>query len=105
MTAKVQNKAQILECLHSEGKRIGALGVQRIGLFGSFVTGKQTDSSDVDVFVEFIPSQHTFDNFMELAFLLEDLLGRKVELVTHESLSPYIGPRILQEVEIVPFAA
>ena len=105
MSAKVQSKEQILEGIHSVEKRIAALGVQRIGLFGSFATGKQTDASDIDVFVEFLPSQHTFDNFMELSFLLEDLFGRKVELVTPESLSPYIGPRILQEVEIVPFAA
>lgn len=48
---------------------------------------------------------HTFDNFMEVSFLLEDLLGRKVELVTPESLSPYIGPHILREVESVDIAA
>ena len=105
MSAKVQSKEQIPEGIHSVGKRIGALGVQRMGLFGSFATGRQTDASDIDLFVEFIPSQHTFDNFMELSFLLEDLFGRKVELVTSGSLSPYIGPRILQEVEIIPFAA
>jgi hypothetical protein len=42
---------------------------------------------------------------MELTFLLEELLGRKVELVTPEALSPYIGPHILKEVERVPIAA
>lgn len=36
---------------------------------------------------------------MELAFLLEDILGRKVDLLTPESLSPHIGPKILAEVE------
>jgi predicted nucleotidyltransferase len=36
---------------------------------------------------------------MHLAFFLEETLGRKVELVTPESLSPYIGPHILREVE------
>lgn len=41
----------------------------------------------------------TFDNFMQLAFLLEDLLNRPVELVTPESISPYIRPYILKEVE------
>ncbi len=38
---------------------------------------------------------------MHLAFLLEDLFLRKVELVTPESLSPYLKPRILQEMEDV----
>ncbi len=105
MPSKVQNKEQIFECLRSDKDRIETLGVQRIGLFGSFVSGKQTPESDVDVFVEFAPNKHSFDNFMDLSFLLEDLFGRKVELVTPESLSPYIGPRILEEVELVPFAA
>jgi predicted nucleotidyltransferase len=52
-----------------------------------------------------MPEKHTFDNFMEVAFLLEELLGRKVEVVTPEALSPYIGPHILREVERVPIAA
>ena len=105
MPAKVERKDQIIQCLLSSKEQIKALGVQRIGLFGSFVTGKQTPESDVDIFVEFSPSQHSFDNFMDLSFLLEDLLGRTVELVTPEALSPYIGPRILKEVELVSFAA
>ena len=61
--------------------------------------------SDVDILVEFMPDQHTFDNFMEVAFFLEDFLGRKVEVVTPEALSPFIGPHILREVERVPIAA
>ncbi len=77
---------------------IGNLGVYRFGLFGSFVTGKQNADSDVDILVEFKPGEKTFDSFMNLAFLLEDILGRKVDLVTPESLSPYIGPKILAEV-------
>ncbi len=44
----------------------------------------------------------SFFDFMEVAFLLEELLGRKVDLVTTEALSPHIGPHILLEVERVP---
>jgi uncharacterized protein len=40
----------------------------------------------------------TFDNFMNLAFFLEDLFQRKVDLVTSSSLSPYIGPYVKKEV-------
>jgi predicted nucleotidyltransferase len=39
---------------------------------------------------------------MAVAILLEKLLQRRVELVTRESLSPQIGPRILTEVQDVP---
>ena len=75
------------------------LGVQRLGLFGSFVRGEQNDDSDVDLLIEFRPGRKSFDSFMELSFLLEEILGRKVDLLTPESLSPYIGPKILAEVE------
>ena len=72
-------------------------------MFGSFVRGEQTDSSDIDILVEFEPARKTFDNFIRMAFLLEQLLGRRVELVTPEALSPYLKPHILREVEYVPF--
>ncbi|RKX39906.1 MAG: nucleotidyltransferase [Verrucomicrobia bacterium] len=105
MPNKVENKEQVLQCIRASKEKIEALGVQRMGLFGSFATGKQTAKSDVDIFVDFVPSQHTFDNFMDLSFLLERLFGRDVELVTPESLGPYMGPHILEEVELVLFAA
>jgi len=105
MSTRVQDKQEAIDRLVGAGKQLVALGVAGIGLFGSFVTGRQTPLSDVDILVEFTPGQHSFDNFMELSFFLEDLLGRKVELVTPEALSPYIGPHILQEVERVPIAA
>lgn len=105
MAAKVENKEQIVQGMRSSKERLSELGVESIGLFGSFANGNPTPGSDVDVFVVFAPAHHTFDNFMELSFLLEELFGRKVELVTPESLSPHIGPRILEEVELVPFAA
>jgi len=49
--------------------------------------------------------QKTFDYFIELSFVLKDLLQRRVELVTPEALSPHIGPRIMEEVEYVGPAA
>ncbi|MDD4094502.1 MAG: nucleotidyltransferase family protein, partial [Methanothrix sp.] len=54
--------------------------VKRIGLFGSFARGEEKDTSDVDIMVEF--EEPTFDNFMKLSFFLEDIFGRRVELVT-----------------------
>lgn len=77
------------------------MGVQRIGVFGSFVRQTQTNQSDVDVLVEFCDGCATFDNFMDLCFLLEDGFGRKVDVLTTGSLSPFIGPHILDEVEYV----
>ena len=70
--------------------------VKRFGVFGFFARGEQKDTSDVDILVEF--EKPTFDNFMNLAFFLEDLFQRKVYLVTPNSLSPYIGPYVKNEV-------
>ena len=74
-------------------------GVRRIGLFGSAVRGDATDRSDVDILVEF--DGVTFDRYMDVKFLLEDELGRRVDLVTVGSLKPRLRERILREVEYV----
>jgi predicted nucleotidyltransferase len=95
----VRNKREIFELLARNESRLRRLGVKRCGLFGSFTRGEQNDGSDVDILVEFEEGRKSFDNFMALAFFLEDLFGRKVDLLTPESLSPYIGPHILNEVE------
>lgn len=105
MSNSVQAKQEAIDRLVAASQQLLALGVASIGLFGAFATGRQTSLSDVDILVEFVPDRHSFDNFMDLSFFLEDLLGRKVELVTPEALSPHIGPHILAEVERVPVAA
>jgi len=101
MISAVGGKNELLRRLAGEAGRIKAHGVRRLGLFGSFVRDKPNGDSDVDLLVEFRPGSKTFDNLMSLAEFLEELLQRRVELVTTESLSPYIGPRILAEVEDV----
>lgn len=98
-------KNEILDAIRRNQSQIRILGVKRLGLFGSFVRGEQHTDSDVDLLVDFEEGQKTFDHFIQLSFLLEDLLGRKVELVTSDSLSPHIGPYILREVEYVSLAA
>lgn len=64
-----------------------ALGVRRIGVFGSFARGESKGDSDVDVYVEFEDSKRTYDNFFALHERLEKLLGRRVDLVTDKSLN------------------
>ncbi len=61
--------------------------------------------SDVDLLVEFLPGRKNYDTFLDLAEMLEAAIGHRVELVTLESLSPYIGPRILAEAADVLRAA
>jgi uncharacterized protein len=98
----VQTKAQVLSLLQEYQQELHSFGVRRCGVFGSFVRDSAIhDQSDVDILVAFEPDHKTFDNFMHLSFFLEDLFGRAVDLITIESLSPYIGSHILDEVEYV----
>jgi len=105
METEISTKQDILNVLDQHRAHLRALGVRRIGLFGSYVRGEQRPDSDIDLLVEFQPGRKTFDTFMELAFFLEEILQHRIELVTLESLSPYIGPHILREVEYASVAA
>ena len=105
MGTAVQTKEKASSLIAEHQDRVKSLGVKKIGLFGSFVREEQDAESDVDLLVEFEQDNKTFDNFMQLAFLLEELFKRRVELITLESLSPYIGPHIMNEVEYVSLIA
>jgi uncharacterized protein len=101
----LKTKEDVLTVLKQNQSRLRDLGVRRIGLFGSFVRGEQQPDSDIDLLVEFEQGRKTFDSFMELSFFLEDLMQQRTELVTLESLSPYLGPHILRKVEYAALAA
>lgn len=98
---RVENKEQVFERLKDNRAALDDFGVRRFGLFGSFLLSQQNRDSDIDLIVEFKHGRKSFDNFMHLVFFLEDLFGREVELITPESLSPHIGPKILRDLEYV----
>jgi predicted nucleotidyltransferase len=99
MGTEIMIKDEGLEVIrHHEGE-IKAYGVKKIGLFDSFVRDEQNLASDLDFLVQFESEKKTFDNFLNLSFMLEEVLKRRIELVTTESPSPYIAPHILEEVE------
>jgi len=75
-------------------------GVQRLGLFGSYVREKQRKKSDIDILVTFNRDIDLFD-FLDLREYLESKLHIKVDLVMESALKPAIGKRILSEVEYV----
>ena len=55
----------------------------------------------VDILVQFAPGAKTYERFLAVSELLERRLSRRVELVSTDALSPFIGPRILAEAEDV----
>lgn len=72
-------------------------GVESLGVFGSFATGKTKRTSDLDLLVEFNQSPTMFE-FVRLERHLASLVGVKVDLVMKTALKPEIGKRILAEV-------
>jgi uncharacterized protein len=105
MATAATNRGEVIERCRKAEAEIRVLGVRRIALFGSMARGEARADSDVDLLVEFEPGGKSFDRFLALSDLLEHLLGRHVDLVTTEALSPYIGPHILAEAEDVVRAA
>lgn len=105
MSANSLTRDEAIRRLHTIEPEIRRLGVRRLALFGSVLRNQARPDSDVDVLVEFIPAEKTFDHFMALADLLENTLEHPVEVVTIESLSPFIGPHILAEARDVLRAA
>ena len=89
--AAVATKQEILREIQAHREEIRSLGVERLGLSGSFVREDQGPQSYVDLLVRFRAAEKTFDNFMELGFFWRTSLQRRVELVTTEGLSPYQG--------------
>jgi predicted nucleotidyltransferase len=70
--------------------------VKAMSIFGSIVRDEAGDDSDVDVLVTF-EQKATFDGFMDLKFYLEELLGRRVDLVTENALRPQMRRAIQEE--------
>jgi len=97
----ITSKDRILKTMRNHKPRLSDFGVSRIGLFGSYVRNEQTPRSDIDILVDFYPEQENYDNYMALYDYMENLFKKKVEIVTVNGLSPYIGTHILKEVAYV----
>lgn len=97
MAAPVTTLHDAIERLRPKAEQMRALGVQRLALFGSVARGRPRPESDADLLVRFVAGEKTYSRFLELAELLEEALGRRVELVTTESLSPVVGHKLMAE--------
>jgi len=70
--------------------------IRRAGIFGSVATGNITKKSDVDILVE-LGNKISLLEFVGIKFELEDLLGRKVDLVEYQAVKPRLKNRIMSE--------
>lgn len=88
---------QILKEKHAQILSIAlSHGAARVRLFGSVARGEQTDASDLDLLVKMRPGATLLD-IVAIKQDLEDLLGIGVDVVTEDSLSPYLREDILKE--------
>lgn len=88
----------ILKTIRDNREALVRMGASRVGLFGSFARNEADETSDIDLLVEFAAGEKNYDNFIDLCFYLEELLGRKVDLLTPSALSPHLKQQIEAEV-------
>ncbi|MES0491063.1 MAG: nucleotidyltransferase family protein [Leptospirales bacterium] len=89
---------QIIEKLTDNMSVFRKFGIIRIGLFGSGARNEITDTSDLDILIEFSPGKKSFDNYMDAKIFLEDLFLLKIDLVIMENIKPILKENILKEV-------
>ncbi len=91
---------EIIKILRQHKEELkGKYKIREIKICGSYAKGEQKPTSDIDIIVDFeeIP---TLIEFVRLQQELESLLGLKVDLLTEESISPFIRPYI-KEAEVI----
>jgi hypothetical protein len=95
------SKQDILEIIRQTSPELATrFGVERLGLFGSYVRGQEKRRSDIDLLVSFQRDIDLFE-FLDLKEFLQERLHHKVDLVMDAALKPAIGKRIRAEVEYV----
>ena len=79
--------------------------INRLAVFGSTVRGEATPKSDLDLLIRLKPSGERpklgLFKLMEIEEALEKKLGRDVDLVTEDSLSPYVRPYVEKEKVVI----
>jgi len=94
------NADETIDRIRSLRAQIDTLGVASLSLFGSVARGEERDDSDVDILVAF-NGPATFDQYIDLKLLLEDVLGRRVDLVTERGLREALRPTVERELRRV----
>ncbi|MBI5414961.1 nucleotidyltransferase family protein [Candidatus Peregrinibacteria bacterium] len=97
----MDTKSEIVQALQKHEAEIRQFGVQKLGIFGSFSRDTANKESDIDFVVIFEPGKKNFSRYIDLVFFLEDLSSRNADVLTPESMSPYLKPHILEELEYV----
>jgi uncharacterized protein len=98
MRVNLLNKAEVQQIIIEQKPYLSeAYSVEKIGLFGSFVRNENTETSDIDLLVEF--SKPVGLKFIELKDYLESVFNKPVDLVTVNALKPFMKDQVMNEVQ------
>ncbi len=86
----------ILEFLHDHADHLQAMGVRKIGLFGSYVRGEEQPDSDIDILIEM--NTASYRDYMNVLHFLEDNFERKVDLGEEHLIKAFARTHIMKEV-------
>ncbi len=75
--------------------------VERAYVFGSFARGEARPDSDLDILVDLDRSKPFGLGFVEMQQKIEEILGRKVDVVTRRALSKYIEPYVTRDLQLI----
>ncbi len=95
---KKPTKSDILQFLSQEKEQFETrFRIAKIGLFGSYARGEETEDSDIDIIVEFYPNT---ENLSEIKASLKEIIkstfDRDVDICREKYLKPYYRNQILQ---------
>ncbi|MCX5803375.1 MAG: nucleotidyltransferase domain-containing protein [Proteobacteria bacterium] len=95
---KLSLKDIIKHLQRNKGYLYDRFGVTSIGIFGSFVQGEHTSSSDIDMAVEIEGNRKNIHSFLQLKRHLEKETARKIDLGFEHSLKPIVKERIKEQI-------
>ena len=77
----MMDKHDILDAVQRHASQLQGYGVERLELFGSYASDTADEDSDVDFLVKFKDGRGGFDDYIDSLRLLQDVLGKDVDLV------------------------
>ncbi len=93
-------REKIIQILsNKKGEWWERFGIEKIAIFGSFARGEEKKDSDIDVYVEFEVGKIDLKGYMAFIEELENLLGRKVDVITKAGKETIRIPSIKKSIE------
>ncbi len=92
---------EIIQIIKDHENEIKAFGVKKIGVFGSYANGNFSESSDIDILVNFGEVPRISKSYFGLKFYLENLFNKEVDLCREKDIRKEIKDEILRSVRYV----